>query len=328
LIVTVYGLYSRADGGWMSVASLITLLAGLGVDEPAVRSSISRLKRRGILCASRRGSAGYELSAEGLAILTEGDRRIFRRERASLADGWLLAVFSVPEAERHKRHVLRSQLARLGFGTAAPGVWIAPAHLYDATAGMLRRLGLESYADLFRAQHTAFDDLAAKVRQWWDLDQLERLYQRFLAANGPVLRRWQPGPAIGNGPGAVVPAAEPGAAKGNGPGAVVPAGAPCPPGGGVAGSVPSGGGGFAGGVPPAGQAFGDYVRVLTDWRQLPYSDPGLPTELLPADWTGIRAADLFFTLRALLEEPARAYVSQVLGTSDGPRRAAAAVTGR
>jgi phenylacetic acid degradation operon negative regulatory protein len=68
--------------------------------------------------------------------------------------------------------------------------------------------------------------------------------------------------------------------------------------------------------------------VLTDWRQLPYSDPGLPTELLPADWTGIRAADLFFTLRALLEEPARAYVSQVLGTSDGPRRAAAAVTGR
>ena len=163
LIVTVYGLYSRAEGGWMSVAALISLLTDLGVDEPAVRSSISRLKRRGILHASRRdGAAGYALSDEALAILREGDRRIFRRERATLGDGWLLAVFSVPEAERQKRHVLRSQLARLGFGTAAPGVWIAPAHLHDATVGALRRLGLDGYADLFRADHIAFGDLAGE----------------------------------------------------------------------------------------------------------------------------------------------------------------------
>jgi phenylacetic acid degradation operon negative regulatory protein len=259
LIVTVYGLYSRAEGGWMSVAALISLLTDLGVDEPAVRSSISRLKRRGILHASRRGgAAGYALSDEALAILREGDRRIFRRERAALEDGWLLAVFSVPEAERHKRHVLRSQLARLGFGTAAPGVWIAPAHLHDATAGMLSRLGLDAYADLFRAEHIAFGDLAGKVRQWWDLGQLERLYGQFLDAHGPLARRWR--------------------------------------------------------AQPAGEreAFADYVRVLTDWRQLPYLDPGLPAELLPANWIGVRAAELFFTLQSRLEGPARAHVAAVI----------------
>ena len=76
----------------------------------------------------------------------------------------MLAVFSVPESERHKRHVLRSQLTRLGFGTAAPGVWIAPAHLHEATAEMLTRLELDAYADLFRGDHLAFGDLAAKVR--------------------------------------------------------------------------------------------------------------------------------------------------------------------
>jgi len=98
LIVTVYGLYARSDlrvDGWLSVAALIRLLSDLGIDEPAVRSAISRLKRRGIL-QSRRvgGAAGYQLSAEALAILREGDARIFRRRRATLADGWLLAVFS------------------------------------------------------------------------------------------------------------------------------------------------------------------------------------------------------------------------------------------
>ena len=257
LIVTVYGLYARADGGWLSVASLIELLAALGVDEPAVRSSISRLKRRGILVARRHGgAAGYELSDDALAILREGDDRIFRRERATLAEGWMLAVFSVPETERHKRHVLRSQLTRLGFGTAAPGVWIAPAHLHDATADMLRRFELDSYADLFRGDHLAFGDLAAKVRAWWDLDELEHHYREFLDAHTPVRRRR--------------------------------------------------------GTPEAREAFADYVRVLTDWRRLPYLDPGLPAELLPEDWIGIRAADLFFSLRSRLEESARAYVTDMI----------------
>jgi phenylacetic acid degradation operon negative regulatory protein len=196
LIVTVYGLYARSDGGWLSVASLIRLLGDLGVDEPAARSAISRLKRRGILQSRRYGgSAGYQLSAEALAILAEGDARIFRRQRAALADGWLLAVFSVPEAERHRRHVLRSELTRLGFEMVAPGVWITPAHPQDSTAETLRRLGLDAYADLFHADHLAFGDPAVKIRGWWDLDGLARQYESFIAAHEPVLRRWQRGPA-------------------------------------------------------------------------------------------------------------------------------------
>jgi phenylacetic acid degradation operon negative regulatory protein len=256
LIITVYGLYARPDGGWLSVATLIRLLADLGIEEPAARSAISRLKRRGIVQSRRNGgSAGYQLSAEALAILGEGDARIFRRRRATPADGWVLAVFSVPESERHRRHVLRSELTRLGFGMVAPGVWITPAHPQDSTAETLRRLGLDGYADLFRAEHLAFGDPAAKIRRWWDLDELERQYGAFIGAHEPE------GPE----------------------------------------------------VPPSGrEAFAGYVRLLTDWRRLPYLDPGLPAELLPGDWAGIRAADLFFARRERLEEPARAYVRAVM----------------
>ena len=53
------------------------------------------------------------------------------------------------------------------------------------------------------------------------------------------------------------------------------------------------------------EAFADYVRVLTDWRRLPYADPGLPAALLPPDWEGALAAKLFADLRARLEDPAR-----------------------
>ncbi len=295
LIVTVYGLYSRSHGGWLSVASLIALLTPLGVDEQAVRSAIHRLKRRGVLEASKQdGAAGYALSAAGRAILREGDARIFRRERATLADGWLLAVFSVPESERNKRHQLRSQLTRLGFGTMTAGVWIAPAHLYEPTAAVLRRLGLSAYADLLRADHLAFGDLTEKVRTWWDFGQLDALYGQFLDTHGPVRERLRRGEGRGTGSG-----------RGE-----VSAGR---------GEISTGGGGVSAGrgeVSAEGadgfRAFADYVRALTDWRRLPYLDPGLPAELLPADWVGLRAADLFFALHTDLEEPARAHVTAML----------------
>ncbi len=192
LIVTIYGLYAREAGGWLSVSVLIRLMAELGVDEPAVRSAISRLKRRGLLEPVRRdGLAGYALSNAGRAVLDEGDERIFHPHGAALADGWLLAVFSVPESERQRRHTLRSRLSWLGFGTAAPGVWIAPAHLYDATRATLQRHGLEHYVNLFRADYLAFGTVAESVGDWWDLAGLQQLYGDFIETYRPVLAKWK-----------------------------------------------------------------------------------------------------------------------------------------
>ena len=188
LIVTVYGLYAREVGGWLSVAAIIRLMGELAIDEPAVRSSISRLKRRGLLVAERSGAvAGYSLSASARTVLDEGDRRIFERRRATLADGWVLAVFSVPEAERDKRHQLRSRLSWLGFGTVAAGVWIAPAHLLAETHDVLDRHGLSPYVDLFRAEHLAFTDVRDQVPSWWDLARLQSLYADFLQRYRPTL---------------------------------------------------------------------------------------------------------------------------------------------
>lgn len=267
LIVTVYGLYAREERDWLSVSSVVRLLADLGVEEPAVRSSISRLKRRGLLDARRvDGQAGYALSPAGLRILAEGDVRIFGRRRATATDGWLLVLFSVPEHERGKRHRLRAQLTRLGFGTAAPGVWIAPGHLHEETAGLLRRLELDGYVELFRGDHLAFGDLREKVARWWDLDQLQGLYADFLDRHRPVRARWARRRA-----------------------------------------------------PAPREAFADYVQMLTEWRRLPYLDPGLPLDLLPTDWNGVEAAELFTAIRRRLSPQAHRHAHALLAPGSGSR---------
>ncbi len=192
LIVTIYGLYAREMGGWLSIGALIRLLGELGVDEAAVRSSISRLKRRGIIEAERLdGRAGYSLSPRAREILDEGDRRIFHRRRGSLTEGWVMAVFSVPESERQKRHTLRSRLTWLGFGTVAPGVWIAPGHLEAETRDLLERQGLADYVDLFQGTYLGFRNVEHEIATWWDLDGLGSLYREFLSTYQPVLAGWR-----------------------------------------------------------------------------------------------------------------------------------------
>jgi phenylacetic acid degradation operon negative regulatory protein len=192
LIVTIFGAYARDSDGWLSVASLVRLLSAVGVEEPAVRSSVSRLKRRGVLVAERRaGAAGYGLSQEFRTEFDEGDRRIFRRPAGRLEDGWVLAAFSVPESERRMRHQLRTRLTWLGFGTVAPGVRVAPAHLADDTRRVLARVGLSTYVDLFRADYLDFADLRDEVSRWWDLDELARRYGGYLDTWQPVLAGWR-----------------------------------------------------------------------------------------------------------------------------------------
>ncbi|MGW7050481.1 PaaX family transcriptional regulator [Streptomyces sp. NPDC054887] len=283
LIVSLYGAYGRVPGGGgepMPVAELIRLLAAVGVDAPSVRSSVSRLKRRGLLVAARtpRGAAGYALSDDAHQLLDDGDRRIYDHPAPRLSDGWVLAVFSVPEAERAKRHVLRSRLARLGFGSAAPGVWIAPARLYEETRHTMERLQLSSYVDLFRGEHLGFAATEEAVARWWDLTSIAKQHEEFLDLHEPVLRSWTARERAGSG---------------GGPGLGGPA------------------------APDPERAYRDYLLALDSWRRLPYADPGLPAELLPADWPGARSAAVFAQLHARLRDAGERFVRGGESAGDG-----------
>ena len=131
LIATLYGLYARAEQRLALGGSLVRLMEDLGVDAAAVRSSVSRLKKRDVLAlgASTTGAPATRCPRRRVEVLRRATTGSGRGRGRPSTDGWLVVVFSVPESEREKRHALRSQLTRLGFGSAAPGVWIAPGHV-------------------------------------------------------------------------------------------------------------------------------------------------------------------------------------------------------
>lgn len=271
LIMTIYGLYAREEGGALPVAALIRLLGDLGIEQAGVRSSVSRMKRRGILESRKDGAtAQYALSPLSLEIIVEGDARIYSPKRADVADRWLLIVFSIPETERGKRHTLRSQLTHMGFGAVAPGVWIAPAALYSETSNRLVRLGLAPYVELFSVDNLTPAQMAAKVDDWWDLPSLDALYQGFVEQYASMRDAW----LSRIGANAAMPTHER--------------------------------------SDVCRQAFIDYVYMFTQWRRMPFLDPGLPLELLPERWSGVLAEKVFSDIHLAIGPLAHEYVHGII----------------
>lgn len=71
------------------------------------------------------------------------------------------------------------------------------------------------------------------------------------------------------------------------------------------------------GVDPAtpAEVLAHQIHLVHAWRRFPFLDPKLPAELLPAQWAGTRAAELFDTLHSRWEKRARAHWQHLVGTA-------------
>lgn len=191
-ILYIYGGFVRRLGGWLRVSALLELMADLGVEAQPVRAAVARMKSSGLLASNRHGGvAGYALTPRAWQILEEGDRRILTaRDPASLADGWVLVIFSVPESQRDQRHQLRNHLSWLGFGSIAAGAWIAPRRLRAEVEANLERAGLLDYTERFDVSYGGAEASRRLAHKCWDLPGLGKMYSQFAARWESVLERW------------------------------------------------------------------------------------------------------------------------------------------
>jgi phenylacetic acid degradation operon negative regulatory protein len=63
------------------------------------------------------------------------------------------------------------------------------------------------------------------------------------------------------------------------------------------------------------RAFATRFRLVHEWRKFLFDDPGLPAELLPHDWPGTPAAELFTHEAARLKPASDRFVGRCLGAA-------------
>jgi phenylacetic acid degradation operon negative regulatory protein len=190
LVLTIVGLYLRRLGGHISTADLVALAGEAGVSAPLARTSIARLKKRGILTPDAVGSAaGYRLARGAADMLEHGDRRIFHVRHMSVDDPWCVVSFSIPESKRAVRGQLRRRLAWIGAGMLASGLWILPDFLRGEVEEILADLGVRECAVLLRTeQPIVAGSIQDAVATWWDLRSLAELHISFAEVVRGILR--------------------------------------------------------------------------------------------------------------------------------------------
>jgi len=244
----LYGDHLRARGAQAPVASLVRLLAPLGIAAPAVRTAISRMVRQGWLVPVRLAEGpGYALTPRASRRLDEAAERIYRRGDPQWDGRWHVLVVDRVR-DRGRRDRVRAGLHYLGYAPLGDTTWISPRASVELDA-LLAAERLR--AERFHASYTG--DPHGLLERAWDLDGLARAYRRWLVSAGELI--------AGVGPDTTDEV-----------------------------------------------VFALRSTLVHEWRKFLFSDPGLPAAVLPAQWPGREAADLFHVESARLLPAASRFV--------------------
>jgi phenylacetic acid degradation operon negative regulatory protein len=190
VVFTLYGQYVLPRCGEIWIGSLIQAMGLLGINAGAVRTVVSRMKRKGYLESQQVGRQSfYRLTDMGLNEIRWGGARMRVVPNTQWDGQWTVVTYSIPEEHRDRRGALRWMLHVWGFGALSPGVWVSPGSLPREAEERCREIDVWKYVEVFRADHVGPSqphDVVA--RAWPQLEALGDLYRTYIAKHEPVLR--------------------------------------------------------------------------------------------------------------------------------------------
>lgn len=177
IVITVFGDAVAPRGGSLWLGSLLDTFAGMEIGGGVVRTAMSRLAADGWLERNRVGRKSfYRLTDKGRSSFAVAAERIYGEPPVDW-DGRFQLVLP---GDGTDRDAARGALEGSGFGSVAPGVWVAPTSA-PVPADALASMRMQVCADLETGRRL--------VERAWSLSATAEAYGRFLDAFAP-LRGW------------------------------------------------------------------------------------------------------------------------------------------
>ncbi len=178
LIFTILGDYNLSGKNRsIRARSLVKLVEPFGFTSSAVRTTLHRLKREGLITSSNRGS--YEFSQETILKFETAIKRV-KEWRFGHWDGkWRIVIYNFKEDNKALRNKVRRELQWLGFGSLASSTWISPNPLESVVNEMIEKYwkdGGKVY--LFIASFP--QDPQMIIKTCWNLTEIELRYKNFI----------------------------------------------------------------------------------------------------------------------------------------------------
>ncbi len=187
LITTVFGDSIAPRGGVVWLGSLIEAMAGFGVSERLVRTSVFRLVKDGWLEAEQIGRRSfYSLTEEGSERFRAATHRIYGEPANDWQGSWCLLLLTGLNAVT--RDLVRKECGWLGFGAVSTNLLAHPGPDMPDLAATLKRLGVEDEVVVMTDCMSQSDGPMRRiVRESWKLDEIDKRYADFIAMFEPTM---------------------------------------------------------------------------------------------------------------------------------------------
>lgn len=180
LLTTVFGdaLLPRKQS--ISVKTLASLVAPLGINERLVRTSLQRMTSDRFVQAERVGRKSfYEVATTATDTFERANARIYSYAPPTWDDAWTIAVVD-DEAPLRVRQQLRRELGWVGVHELRTGTYLTPNVLPDAIASIAADIAapltLLMRSSLNADSRLTDDDLTKLVDPHGDLEQRHRYF--------------------------------------------------------------------------------------------------------------------------------------------------------
>ncbi len=197
LITTVFGDSIAPRGGRVWLGSLIKVMNEFGISERLVRTSVFRLVKDGWLQSNQSGRRSYySLTDSGRQRFEVATHRIYAKPAGDWDGRWTLLLLSGMETA--DRESARREFGWLGFGALSANLLAHPAPDISDLRLTVRRLGLEDTLVILNGE--AVDSspaMRAQARLAWNLDDIDRRYEAFVAMFSDALRAVSAAKTIG-----------------------------------------------------------------------------------------------------------------------------------
>lgn len=191
LIFTLLGDYVHPPDEELRIGSLIKLLALFGLSPEVVRTTVSRMVRRGWLQSERVSNISYySATPAAKKVIAEGAARIFdfHDESPAWNGRWQLVTYSIPEVEREARDQFRRELTWLGYGSLTNTVWLSPRDHRAQIEALVDSLDIKACVQLFDSHLDGFSSPTYVAARCWDLAGINAGYAAFIRKYEPALR--------------------------------------------------------------------------------------------------------------------------------------------
>lgn len=188
LLLFVYNnLLTYYEKDVLKLSSLLDIMKPFGKSETALRMSLSRTVKAGLLeNKSDEGEVYYGLTQEGKGAIDFWNKRSgliwerYRLRNTPWDSKWHMLYFEIGEEQKGNKAIIVERLSQLGFRALGPGTWISPYVQPGKVADIVKDYSLDSEIVEMFGQIAFHQTTEIFLERVFNLQHLEQPYNDFV----------------------------------------------------------------------------------------------------------------------------------------------------